>query len=274
MKIITVQFDYPGRNQYDKLLNVFLHSAAVNMPEVEVVIVKLSAPEIVSSPRGFASNTIKLAEWLRCLNETDEDLIFMDCDMMITGDMSSAFDDPDFDIGYTKRSGNCRIPFNGGVVFVRNNERAVAFIEKWREVNDQMFNDKAFHYPWRQAYAGMNQSAFGYIYEKVDHGAKLKPFPCRIWNACTEDWVSHDEHVKAVHVKSGLRRACLGERKPFEPMMKVYEIWRAFAAEAGVEVGKPLPPIKKVIVSGNHPPVHIVTRTARRRGRHGRRLAE
>jgi hypothetical protein len=258
MKIIAVQFDYDGSKKYDKLARVFEHSAKKNCPQAAVEMLRIKAPAhgaegLKGVKRCFTSNTVKLRLWLDKIKETTEDVIFMDCDMLVLHDLGIAFSEP-FDIGLTKRN-NPAIPYNGGVVFVRNTPAAIKFLERWTIINDAMFNctdqngvpDRGvFHTRWRNKYAGMNQAALGYILEKETHEAKLKNFPCAIWNICREDWPRIDNKSMVIHVKSNLRTAVI-DRRCISSAKRAYgkaiELWDYYAQEAGVLGGQITVPI-------------------------------
>lgn len=233
MKIVSVVFDYPTHShKYSKMAKVWEYSIKKVMPDVTVELIKIDPPHW-EVKKSYTSNTVKLDLWYKSLEATNENIIFMDCDMFVLGEMESAFDN-DFDIGYTKRT-KCRIPYNGGVVFCKNTNAAKDFILLWKEINYKMFKDPKFHRHWHDKYAGMNQSAFGYILEKCNFKAKLKEFPCKIYNACCEDWLGiNQETTKAVHVKSRLRRdvfdSCMSQTR----YRKAVTMWYRLAKEAEV----------------------------------------
>lgn len=139
-----------------------------------------------------------------------------------------------WDIGYMKRTSG-PLPFNGGVVFVRNTADGKAFIKLWHDINLQMFHNSKFHNPWRKKYAGMNQASFGYLFETGGFAAALKEFPCLIWDNCREDWPYIDEHTMIIHVKSELRRLALAhvrETSCDQKYTKGLKIWWDNAREA------------------------------------------
>lgn len=246
MKIITIYFDYCRVNKYEKLARVFEHSIKKNSPSVDYEIIKIQPPEIKSNNKSFESNTAKLDLWMDKLKETDDDIIFMDADMMILRDVSDAFDDPDFDIGITMRNGPHarRLPMNGGVVFVRNNEPAREFIRLWTKANKFLYEDilkthgTKYHRYWRSRYGGMNQAAYGYMIHNYDYEAQIKEFQCSEWNACVEHWRNHELNPRIVHVKSQLRTTVLSN-KPTKlidiSFRRQVVTWRELASEVGYD---------------------------------------
>ena len=235
MKIVSVQFDYPGFNRYEKLAKVFEYSIKKNCPDAELELLKVRPPKLRKHTRSksFETNTLKLKLWLEVLKSTTDDVIFMDCDMIVLKDIAVAFKN-DFDIGYTKRT-KAKMPYNGGVVFIKNTPEAVKFVEYWKEINDKMYNDYSFHHKWRNKYAGMNQAAFGYIMENGGYKAKLKAFSCDIWNACVENWPKIDDNTRIVHIKGVLRRTVLmNSTINSSRYRRAVIIWRNMAIEAGL----------------------------------------
>jgi hypothetical protein len=277
MKIISIYFDYGGVDKYEKLARVFEHSMKKNSPDVDYEIIKIRAPDIKSNNKSFESNTVKLELWMDKLKENDDDIIFMDVDMMIVSDISDAFDDSDFDIGITMRNGPHakRLPMNGGVVFVRNNNVARAFIELWTKANRFLYDDilrthgTKHHRFWRSRYGGMNQAAYGYMIHNYDFNARIKEFQCSEWNACVEHWRNPVLNPRIIHVKSQLRTAVLSNR-PTKLIDISYrrqvEVWRALASEIGYDMKS----IDDVII-GLQPVRKLVRDTDKRRSRYLRR---
>jgi hypothetical protein len=231
VKICAVVFDYPGQTMFSDLVRVLEYSAGKFCPRAKFELVRLRAP---NDPGTFTSNTVKMREWLRVLGETGDDVVFMDGDMLILRDIASAFDD-DFDVGYTARTQPTKIPMNGGVVFVKNTPAARHFMEMWNAADDKMYANGAFHQQWRTKYSGINQAAFGYMIERAQHGAKLRAFPCREWNACGgTDWCNLSS-TRILHVKSDLRRMVIEnvslDRCPVRYHQAV-KVWRSMRAEA------------------------------------------
>jgi hypothetical protein len=277
MKIISIYFDYGGVDKYEKLARVFEHSIKKNSSDVDYEIIKIQAPEVKSNNKSFESNTVKLELWMDKLKETEDDIVFMDVDMMIVRDISDAFDDHDFDIGITMRNGPHakRLPMNGGVVFVRNNEAAKEFIKLWTKANRFLYDDilrthgTKHHRFWRSRYGGMNQAAYGYMIHNYDYDARIKEFQCSEWNACVEHWRNPVLNPRIIHVKSQLRTTVLSN-KPTKLVDISYrrqvEAWRALASEIGYDMKS----IDDVII-GLQPVRKLVRDTDKRRSRYLRR---
>lgn len=228
MRIVTVQFDTPDRNTYEKLYVVFRRSLEQYMPDVPVDLIQLEAPAREKNQKyGFLANTIKLKAWVDYLEERDEgdEIIFSDCDMMALQSAYHAFDE-DFDVAYTRRKVGDRVPINNGILMVRVNERSKAFFREWLRINDVMFyEDKDLHAKWKKKYPGMNQAAFGYMLEEGRDGTKLHEYSTREWNAVECDWPHIGGKTVFVHFKGQLRRKVFSGARVNGVMSDVVSMW-------------------------------------------------
>lgn len=225
MVIVTVQFEYDNNKRYERLLNTFCKSINKNNPDVKIEKILIKAPKPRDSENKFLiSNTKKLECWYNYLKTTTEEkIIFADCDML---NLKKIECDLDFDIGITKRD-NCVLPYNGGIVFVKNNDNGKKFIELWNYVNNKMYYEwRDIHAQYRLKYGGMNQAALGYLLEKMDHGAKIKFLPCLTYNACDDNWKFINPKTIFVHIKGKLRRAVLSKARHVNCQPAIYEIMK------------------------------------------------
>ena len=238
MRIVTVAFDYSGADMYSRLLRVYEYSVRQHMPDATFEVVRIKAPDGENNrQRSFVSNTWKLREWVRVLYEADpaDEIVFTDCDMMAIGDVSDAFG-YDFDVAYTRR--RAKLPLNGGVVFARPTDKAIAFFKLWDEWNDRFYHDPVTHRPWRMTYGGMNQAALGKILCEVDYDATVIALPCEIYNAIDSDWGDLTDDCRMIHCKSNLRRSIFGRtpnaklRKFSDETMALAQQWHALEREA------------------------------------------
>ena len=233
MKLVTTFFTQPGMiSDYTRLYNVFAYSARLNMPDAEVVNLKVEPQEV---PRGLTAslqaNHDKMMAWAKYVDTLDDDAVLIDCDMLVMRDFQEVFDTHDFDIGLTARETG-RIPFNGGVVMVRNSDAAREFIKLWAEADTKLYNDRDLHWKWRAKYRGMNQASLGMLIETGTYTAKIKRFPCSIYNAVENSWhrVAEDRPY-AIHCKSNMKRTLLSSDpiKKLRPTYKqVATIWRGY----------------------------------------------
>ena len=243
MKILGVQFDYGEKTDYARLASVFEKSVAENCPAAELTILTMDTPRAVKKNKGMTSNYEKFKLWNSFIQDQreGEHVILMDVDMMMLGDMRPAFNE-DFDIAITQRT-STSWPYNGGVVFVKVNDRSKAFIAKWGEIDEQMYRDDAFHDPYKKKYKGQNQSSLGWMVKKDPTGSTILELPCAVWNSCNEDWIKLDSELVAirrgvskpttrcVHIKSTLRHYCLGKTtgRP-SALRNVCKLWQRFEA--------------------------------------------
>lgn len=230
MKIISVYFDYAQDKRYSTMAEVLKYTAKKYCPECDFELIKLKAP-MRDGPRSFTSNTVKMDCWIDLLNNSDDDVLFLDCDMIILQNLHSVLSG-NYDIGITKRT-KSRVPYNGGFVVVKNNDKARDFMLLWQDVNTKMYKDRLFHSKWRNKYAGMNQAALGYILEKEKFLACINYLPCKIWNSCDDDWKFLNAETKVIHIKGNLRRAifsCSNNLAYRRPLI----LWNNHAVEAGI----------------------------------------
>lgn len=202
MRIITVCFDYPGTEKFKTLCKVFEMSCKVNsaIPQ-ETFLIK---PPQVSRKKSYHSNTDKLDIWNEVVQSSNEDLILMDCDMLLRHDITCGFDSV-VDIGYTYADYERKLPFNGGVMFVKNTKKAKEIMNRWTQINRKMIDDSQFHLVYKQKYAGINQASWGYLLEQ---GIDADRLPMSVYNLC-DMWPVSD--AKVVHYKSRLRKAVFNE---------------------------------------------------------------
>jgi hypothetical protein len=231
IKILGCVFDYNQGDRYQRLADVWEYSIHKAMPKANVTLVKMPTPKDVKRNSGFTSNHEKFKYWKAFIDSCDDGdhVVLMDVDTYMRQSIADAFDH-DFDIGLTKRTAMA-FPYNGGVVFVKVNDRSRRFIEFWSEIDYKMYHDKALHDPYRQKYRGQNQAALGYCLEHNDTGAVVAEFRCSVYNACNDDWLKFCDVTRVVHVKSNLRRACLGETGIPSKLKPIVVEWRKLEKE-------------------------------------------
>ena len=193
---------------YARMGRVLEYTARRHCPgwAVNVAAVHPAAVPGAQREATFVANTQKLELWCRIVREApDGDRIcLMDGDTFFENGIDDVWE-REFDLAYTVR--DYIIPFNGGVLFVRVNERTKAFMERWRRENEAMYRDVDYHLAWKPKFGGLNQASFGRILEAGDHGLSILPLPCEEWNCEDSCWDRYDPAAtRIVHVKSGLRR--------------------------------------------------------------------
>lgn len=217
-------------DRYERLAKVLEHTARHACPGWEINVERLEPPEY-SAASGNPShvwNTQKLEHWLRRVLEAPAgaQVLLIDGDTVVLRPLDPVWD-LEFDVAYTVRERG-RLPLNGGVVFLRVSDRTRAFMQSWWDANLRFLGDNVEHTPWRKRYAGINQAALGYVFEKVDHGCAIRQLLCSEWN-CVE-WDRYDPAVtRIVHVKSGLRRAVfdLPGGAGYRPkLMELVKLWK------------------------------------------------
>jgi hypothetical protein len=232
-KIITVQFDRGTSDAYKRMMNTYKKSIAVNMPNAELLEFNIPEPEVRRGDnKFFSANTDKLSIWLECVEKYNDNIALTDCDMLCVKDFNDVFN-LDFDVAITMHEDGAILPLNGGVIFVKPTENAKYFMQLFKKVNDEMYNDKEFHQKWRDKYAGINQSAMGYILETGGYRANVLKLPCQIYNNCDPEWPTIDDNTRLVHIKGKLRQYVL-RNYDFRAMpariVKAASLWRKMEA--------------------------------------------
>jgi hypothetical protein len=177
---------------------------------------------------GHLANTRKLEVWRELIDAAPEGaaMAFVDADTWICRPLDAVWDAP-FDLAYTVREG-WRIPFNLGVLFLRVSPAVRAFVADWAAENRRMLLGGDETRPWRQAYGGVNQAAFGSL---LAHGRldalHVRPLPCHEWNCEDSAWAAFDpDTTRIVHLKGPLRAMALGEMSATAAMKPLVARWR------------------------------------------------
>lgn len=223
MRVLTVHLTN-GLPFYDDLLRVFHYSLRKNT-KLPLTILTSTSSQIRYSRYKFkkTSNSEKLNLFNRYVKSAKEDLILMDCDMLVVKDFSEIFDLVDH-VGYTYADYHRKVPFNGGVIVVKNSPQAKAEIEELTRVNNHFLRNPSLHSPYRAKYAGMNQSAMGYLFE---NGHKWTPLPMSVYNLC-DNW--HTTESKIIHYKSRLMENT--KAKDFSSYSHFVKLWWDYYTES------------------------------------------
>lgn len=227
MKICTVQFDRGLGADYAELLSVFRRSVAKQMPGVVMdEIILGDIPKDYSHNWVYQANTVKLEAWVKYLEQTNEDIILADCDMLATGDAAQAFaENPDFDVAFTGSLDRKTTPINGGIVFARPTEAARSFFRAWLAANKLLYDNPTLHAKYRARWSGINQAALGYLMNKGYPDCRIQFLPLQRWNNTDSFWHAIDGSTVFVHYKGDLRTAVLARQKPHGPMKIAMELW-------------------------------------------------
>jgi hypothetical protein len=108
------------------------------------------------------------------------------------------------------------------------------FFRLWKTTYEQMLNDFDYYEPWARRYAGGDQAALGCLIEQGRYDRCIEYMPCRTWNATQSEWEAFNQSgTRFVHVKSDLRKLCLGEigrmRNPATPKMgEIARLWKSY----------------------------------------------
>lgn len=214
MTIRTLIMDKPGSNRYARLGRAFQRSVEATMPTgTRFQATTTVAPSAASKPykpnvNGFLE---KLRAWNKTVQHATEPLWLCDCDMLMLNSVEAI---PDCNIAFTWHEAGMP-PINTGAVYVTPGAESRAFFRTWLDVYEDMLGDWNLYVEWADDWAGGDQAALGYVIHSLsvdDWG--IEAIPCREYNATQYEWqISNLDTVRLVHIKSDLRKLCLGETK-------------------------------------------------------------
>lgn len=209
MKLLAVYFNRNGL--YSNLRKVFELSAQKHMPNIATKIVELPMPPKKDHKRDTATAFIAAAKYVLTVKEP---VIVCDIDLMFVGDVAEGMRQV-VDVGVTTREG-FKHPYNSGVWFYRPTNSAAAFVEEW--VNNTRYYVDTFesNYEFIHQHGGIDQAALAKTVQENEsmHKACITNLPCKVWNAEQSSWRYMTANTRVVHIKSGLRRACLSLQEP------------------------------------------------------------
>lgn len=218
MKIVAV-FISTKADRYLHLLHAFESSVFANSEiPLEVIKVPEASPNDPRYRFKINTNSQKLNIFNKIVQAADEDIIFTDCDMILTQDISELFDRVRT-IGYTYADYPRSVPFNGGVLVVKNNQQAKDEFDELTDLNNVMVEKPLYHSKFRQKYQGINQSAMGAMLER---GVTWTRLPMSIYNLA-ENWHVPIEQTKLIHYKGKLQDAIFN--KPILAYRPFVKLW-------------------------------------------------
>ena len=154
----------------------------------------------------------KMYLWNSAINDPrmyNRDLVLMDCDMLVTEDLSEVFSKP-FDFAYTaKEDPSEQFPFNSGIVFLRNRDITIRFMERWlKETEKVLTNPDLLDYAIALL-GGADQMALARAIGRTTHllssyeyyRLKLMGLPCSTYNL--HKYWDDPSRSKVIHFKSG-----------------------------------------------------------------------
>lgn len=199
MRILTVIFG----TRLNRYLRAWEESVVENCPKATIEVIEGEVPPRKEGWPGWApDNHYKLEIWRDALYESNENIVLMDADTLVLRDLTSAFRGKSYDIAFTERPG--KLPLNGGVVFVRPNERSREFFDRWCEIDQHLLENRQAFEIAKKRHHGMNQASLVQLLDE-EHGADIKRLPCRTWNNCDQTWHEFDETTAVLHVKGHFR---------------------------------------------------------------------
>lgn len=238
MRIAILYF--PRKQSYERLKNVLVYSASVHMPAAAVDILTPDMSSFYSRRndrrnKRIWDNLVKMQEFNVYLHKQPEGekIIFMDCDMLITGDLREAFAAQPFEIAYTT-TGRTKEPINTGVIFVRNNPYSREFFSFWTSVCNEMYVNIPLHkeYRFEKQFYGISQAGLGRALEMYRGDCVMGELPTRIYNQVSPDYPFYSQ-ARAIHYKSRLRKETISKRPKKYP--ELVKLWHSYERRALAE---------------------------------------
>lgn len=205
MKILSVYFNRNGA--YRPLRKVFEASARRFMPDASIEILELPMPRAIDHKRDTSTAFIAAAE--RVL-EDNVSVAVCDIDLMFRGSIEPAMDATKA-IGITTRE-SFKHPYNTGVWFFRPGLGSREFIYKWVNETKRLVRDFDAELEYILEHGGIDQAALDAVIKRDPNLAHVARFDCMEYNAEQSCWAGMTEKTRVVHIKSGLRIACLTGR--------------------------------------------------------------
>ena len=147
----------------------------------------------------ISTNYLKLKRQADIAAGVNDDVVFMDSDMLLVDDPFNVFNE-DFDIGLTSRgNGN---PVNGGMVFLKERKGAKIYKE-WYEIATEMMIDVDLMQKWLKKRGGICQGSLAEMIERgFENKYKVNYYPCSVYNATYCDgWIDGSiiNNAKVLH---------------------------------------------------------------------------
>jgi hypothetical protein len=221
MRFVLVHFDHPDIEDkvYARLAEGCIKSIRESHKKAEIA--EITMPVEKDHPEWMRwANNVKLKIWLDNLKG---DTVFLDADTIVLSDVSKAFLN---DLTYTKRyNADSNIPFNSGVVFVRESGRGI--LQSWLEWDEALNADRKLWHKWQKVAFGYNQASFAALLSDGKFQERISHVPSYIYNSCDpSDWNFKFDLAKIVHVKSRLREAWQKNKNTFPILQRISKYYK------------------------------------------------
>jgi hypothetical protein len=215
MRFVLVHFENPNSGDaiYSKLAKACIKSIKKNAKGAEIIEV---TENVKHNPDWMRyANNLKLKIWL---DNLQGDTVFIDADTIILDNISEGFQN---DFTYTKRyNSDTKIPFNSGVVFVRESGRDI--LQSWLEWDEALNADRKLWHKWQKVAFGYNQASFAALLSGGKFQERISHVPSYIYNSCDpSDWNFKFDLAKIVHVKARLRDSLFRNKNTFPILQKI-----------------------------------------------------
>lgn len=205
---------FPKHPLYKRLMQGFKKSVEQNSTHGKLELEIKTKDDLRSIQERRSEQSYKLSEWIKLYDSSKGgNIVFMDTDTLLLRDIGDAFNFA-FDIAVTTHFNRRKPWFNGGVMFLRNNDRVRKFLEEWERLDIALTNNHHLRrrLSRRNEIPGHNQVSF----VEVANNAKninIIELPCHEWNCCNSSWLDFDPEVtRVLHVKSDFRNHVINDK--------------------------------------------------------------
>lgn len=215
--IVYCCYTTTGVDDFTRMADALAESCRVNCPDALLVMDRTPEPEHREDRRAFwTANHDKLKRWHDAAYRFNDDIVLMDADTVVLGDLSPAFEqlaEAGSDVGITTRPG--RKPFNAGVVYLPQGDAGRKFMDDWVAMDRAIYRSTGACIRATKRYGGLNQGSLGDVITSNTHKPyKVGLLDGRVWNAVDDHWVVFSEETRVLHIKGALRHRCMGRRVP------------------------------------------------------------
>lgn len=234
-RLVSCYFGAPG-DAWTRMADVLRYTAAQRCSHWDRTIEAIGPATCKSAIGAYqhAANAHKQAYWAEAVNRAPDGarILLIDADTAILRPLDGAWSH-EFDFAYTIRVGS-RFPLNGGVVFLRVNDKTREFMRRWHERTSINLADPNARTTWRRDYGGVAQAALVTLLNQRDHGLALRKLHCVEWNCEDSSWHAFAPMVtRILHIKSALRHCVFGTKAIHIPAIKRLAVkWRALEDDA------------------------------------------
>ena len=210
MNVHVIYFEHPELKTYNFHMFEYVLRQSVKryMPDANYCLHKIEPPDIQTHHPKITSNYVKLLKQLEIAENEKDNYIFIDCDMVLTGDISPVFD-TNFDIAFTETTGlhGNIVPINAGLIWLT--PKALPIVRKWVQVAEHLLATPEEFGVLYKKHKGICQSSLGEMFNTgFMDGFNVHYLPCSEYNMNFLIWqkIGWSDSVKCIHYNSSEHR--------------------------------------------------------------------